>query len=164
MIVTGTEGSDSLTAERSTPTRGRRTIVILMSVILATAACSIVGATLLRGTWWYSYPTDHALDEGLLAQLESLTRRLNSSSAAAEAIGWLNAAADPNADPSAVWAYLVEAKSILSASNEPALQEAATEVELIIQSIRATGVITATGWLDVLDETYSVTEEPATSD
>ena len=114
MIVTGAEGSDLLTAKQSTPTRGRRTVVILLGVILATAVCSIVGATLIRGTWWYSYPTDHPLDEESLALLESLTGQLDSSIAAGGAIAWLNAAADPNADPSAVWAYLIEAKSILA--------------------------------------------------
>jgi hypothetical protein len=155
MTVSNAEGSGNMTDERSTPTKGRRTIVILMSVILATAACSIIGATLIRGTWWYSYPTDQPLDESSLARLESLIHGLHSSSDAVEAIAWLNAAAESNADPSAVWAYLIEAKSILSASNEPALQAAAEEIELIIQSIRATGVITATSWLDVADETYS---------
>jgi hypothetical protein len=164
MIATDAEGSQPLAEERSTASRGRRTIVILISVVLATVACSIIGATLIRGTWWYSDPTDRPLDEDSLARLESLTRGLASSSAAAEAIAWLNAAADPNADPSAVWAYLIEAKSILAASSEPALHEAAEEVELIIQSIRTTSVITSTSWLDVADEPLSETEEPTTGD
>jgi hypothetical protein len=153
-----------VTASHAAPSRGRRTVVILMGMILAAAVCSIIGATLIRGSWWYSDPTDHPLDEESLALLESLTGQLDSSSTAGGAIAWLNAAADPNADPSAIWAYLVEAKSILAASGDPALREAAEEVELIIQTVRPSGVTTTTHWLEVPDELDSVLEEPTTGD
>ena len=122
------------------PGRAWRIIVTVLAVVLTVAACGIIGVAFVQGSWWYSYGTDRALDYKSLSQIEAIKDDLEASGAAPEAVTWLNAALEPNADPSMIRAYLASAQEALEETGDPELAEAARELETIIESIRPTGL------------------------
>jgi hypothetical protein len=120
------------------PGRVWRIIVPVLAVVLTVAACGIIGMAFVQGSWWYSYGTDQALDYKSRSQIEAIVDDLEASGAAPEALTWLNAALEPNADSSAIRAYLASAQEALEETGDPEFAEAARELETIIESIRPT--------------------------
>jgi len=110
----------------------------MLGVILAGAACIIIGLAFVQGSWWYSYMTDRALNHESRAHVEAIRDEVNASGAAPEAVMWLDAALDPDTDPTTVRTHLLTAQEILEAAGDPKLAKAARELQGIIQTIRPT--------------------------
>jgi hypothetical protein len=114
----------------------RRVVVIALGAILATMACGIVGIAFVQSTPWYSYGTDRALDRASRAHVEAIRHEVDATGMAAEAVTWLDAALDPQVDPTTVRTYLLAAQEKLRASDDPVLAGAAQELQAIIHAIR----------------------------
>jgi hypothetical protein len=119
--------------------RARRIAIIVLTVVLATALCATVAAAFARGSWWYFNMTDRPLSTDARARLQAIRDDLAAMGTATAAVGWLDAALDPSADPTAVLARLEEAREILAASGDTALVGAAEEVGAIIQTVGPRG-------------------------
>lgn len=118
------------------PSQGRRAIVIVMGMIAALIVLSLVVMAFTQGSWWYYYPGDQALDRESLARLEMVRNQVDAHGAVPQVLRWLNAALDPNTDPTAVRNHLLAAQEALNATGDPTLIEAAGELRVIIQAIR----------------------------
>lgn len=116
--------------------RGQRIAVVVLGIILAGAACVIIGLAFVQGSWWYSYMTDQALDYESRARVEAIRDEVDASGTAPEAVMWLNAALESNADPTTVRSHLLAAQEVLEAAGDPKLAEAVRELQEIIQTIR----------------------------
>ena len=68
------------------PGRGRRVAVIVMGMIVAGVVLSIIGLTLTRGSWWYTYGTDQALDHETRARVETIRDEVDASGAFPEVV------------------------------------------------------------------------------
>ena len=60
--------------------RGRRVAVVVLGAILAAVACAIIGAALVRGSWWYSYGTDRALSSDSRARVGAIRDEVDADS------------------------------------------------------------------------------------
>ncbi len=118
------------------PGWGRHVGVIVLGAILALAACGVIGVAFVQGSWWYSYGTDRALDRESQARVEAIRDEVDASGVAPEAAMWLDAALDPNTDPTTVRTHLLSAQEILEAAGDPKLAGAVKELRAIIQTIR----------------------------
>jgi hypothetical protein len=118
--------------------RGRRIVVAIVGLILAGAACIVMGLAFVQGSWWHHYGYQDLSPESL-SRVKVIRDAVDASGQAPEAIKFLEAALDPNADSTAVWLHIVSAQEILEASDDPKLIEAAKELEEIAQTIRRTG-------------------------
>jgi len=116
--------------------RDRRVVVIVLGVFLATAACTIIGLTLVQGSWWYSYGTDRDLDDESRARVEAIRDEVDASGAVPKAVMWLNAALEPNTHPTDVRTYLLAALGALEAADDPKWAVAVEEIRAIIEKIR----------------------------
>jgi hypothetical protein len=137
MALTNTE---TLELEEAGPRRlgqGWRIGITVLGVILAGMACGIIAVAFVQGSWWYSYGTDQALDHESQARVEAIRDEVDASGTATEAVVWLDAALDPNSDPSAVRYHLLTAWEILKAADDPKLTQAAGELQGIIQQIQS---------------------------
>ncbi|MFQ6101971.1 MAG: hypothetical protein ACE5OS_12170 [Anaerolineae bacterium] len=114
---------------RPEPAEGRRIGVTVLGVILAAVACGVAGAAFMRGSWWYPYGTDRALDDESLACLERMRD---------EVAMWLDAALEPHTHPTDVRAYLIAAQEALGVADDPKLAEAVEELQVVIETIRPT--------------------------
>jgi hypothetical protein len=119
--------------------RTRRAVVILVTAALAVAVLAIVGATLVQGSWWYSYPTDQPLDDAARAHLATIQEALVTQATAPEAVALLELASTPGTDPSTVRAYLVDAQEALEAIGDPGLAALIADLQSIIIDIRPQG-------------------------
>ncbi len=117
--------------------RGRRAVVIVMGMILVGVTLTIIGLAFTEGSWWYSYMTDQALSRESRARVEAIRDEVDASGAMPEVVTWLDAALDPNADPTTVRNYLITAKEAMRKADDPRLTEAAGELQAIIQTIRS---------------------------
>ena len=117
--------------------RGWRVGVIVLGMILIGATCGIIGLAFVQGSWWYTYGTDRPLDQETRARVEAIRDEVDTSGLATEAVMWLDAALEPNADPTAVRFRLIEAQEILEAVNDAELTESTKELRAIIQSTRS---------------------------
>jgi hypothetical protein len=116
--------------------RGRRTGVVVLGAILATFICGVIGVAFVQSSSWYSYGTDRALDRESRARVERIRDAVKASGAAPEAVTRLDAALDPNADPTAVRICLVAAHEVLGAADDSELVQAAGKLQEIIQTMR----------------------------
>jgi hypothetical protein len=122
---------------------GRRIVVIVLGMTLAGAFLAIAGLALAQGTWWYSYPTDQALDGESRARIAAIRDEVAASGAAPEALALLDGALNET-DPSAVRIDLVAAQQALAAADNPRLAEALRELRVIIQMVQQSAVVTTT--------------------
>lgn len=136
MTLTSAEGLESEQARPRGPGRGRHIVVIALGAILVVVACGIMSVAFAQGSWWYSYGTDRALNEGTRTRVEAIRDEVEASGAAPEAVVWLNAALEPNAHPTDIRAYLLAAQEVLETVGDPQLAEAARELQAIIETIR----------------------------
>lgn len=120
----------------SIPGRGRRIVVIVMGMIVAGVVLSIIGLTFTRGSWWYTYGTDQALDHETRARVEAIRDEVDASGAFPEVVAWLNGALDADAHPTDVRTCLLTAQVTLEAAGDPMWAEALGELRVIIQTIR----------------------------
>jgi hypothetical protein len=127
--------SQSEASPRS-PSWGRRAVVVVMGMVVAGVALTVIGATFMQGTWWYSYPGDQALDHEFRVRLEALRDEVDANGAVPQVVTWLNAALDPNTDPTAVRNYLLTAQEALRATADPRLVEVASELQVILRAVR----------------------------
>lgn len=118
------------------PGRGRRILVIVMGMIVAGVVLSIIALTLTRGSWWYTYGTDQALDHETRARVEEIRDEVDASGAFPEVVAWLNGALDPDAHPTDIRTCLLTAQVTLEAADDPRWAEALGELRAIIQMIR----------------------------
>jgi hypothetical protein len=119
--------------------RAGRIAIIVLTAALATALCATATAAFTRGSWWYFNMTDRPLSADARARLQAARDELAAMGTATAAVGWLDAALDPNADPTAVLARLEEARELLGAADDAVLLGAAEEIEAIIQTARPQG-------------------------
>jgi len=117
--------------------RGRRIGVIVLGAILIAAACIIISLAFVQGSWWYNYAGGQTLDHESRARIEAIRDDVDASDRAPRAVMWLNAALDPNADLTAVEAYLLSAQEVLEAADDPQLAEAAEDSRAIIETIQS---------------------------
>lgn len=132
--------SETLEFKKSSPHRlgrGWRVGVIVLGMILIGATCGIIGLAFVQGSWWYTYGTDRPLDQETRARVEAIRDEVDTSGLATEAVMWLDAAMEPNADPTAVRFRLIEAQEILEAVDDLELTEATKELRAIIQTTRS---------------------------
>ena len=116
--------------------RGRRVVVVVLGTILAAVACTIIGAALVQGSWWYSYGTDRTLSLDSRARVEAIRDEVDASGSVPQAVAWLDAALDPHADPTTVRAYLLAVQEALVAADDPKLAHCVSELRAVIQTIR----------------------------
>jgi len=114
------------------PGRGRRVAVIVMGMIVAGVVLSIIGLTLTRGSWWYTYGTDQALDHETRARVETIRDEVDASGAFPEVVAWLDGALDPDAHPTDVRTCLLTAQVALEAADDPRWAEALGELRAVI--------------------------------
>jgi hypothetical protein len=117
------------------PSRGRRALVVVMGMMMAGVALAVIGMAWMRGSWWYSYGTDEPLDRAARARVEAIRDALEAGGAAPDAATWLNAALDPQIDPSTTRYYLIAAQESLQATGDAKLIEMAEELRVIVQMI-----------------------------
>ena len=115
---------------------GWRVGIVVLGVTLAVVACAIIGLAFVRGSWWYAYGTDRALDEESLARLEVIRNEVDASGAAPRAVTWLDAALEPDAHPTDVRTCLLAAQETLEEIGDPHLAGAVEELRAIIGMIR----------------------------
>lgn len=132
----------------------RRLVVIVLGAIVAAVACAILGVAFVRGSWWYSYGTDRALNGESRARLEAIRDEVEASGAAPEAVMWLEAALEPGVDPTDVRIYLITARETIGAADDPALAEAARELQAIIGRIQSASTYPAA--IDIATTPYIV--------
>lgn len=131
--------AEELVLEQASPQgtrRGRRLLVIVLGTILAVVACGTVGLGAMEGSWWHSEGMDRALSHESRARVGAIRDELDASGAAPEAVVWLDAVLDPNADPTTVRFYLLAAQELLEEANDPDLTETVREIRTILQMIR----------------------------
>lgn len=133
------EGQVSDEAGPRGPDRTRRVAIIVLGVILATALFVVVAVAFAEGSWWYFNMTDRPLSNDAREHLQAIREDVAAGGIAPAAVAWLDAALDPNADPTAVRARLIEAQEILGAADDTARLHAAEEVEAIVQTMRPWG-------------------------
>ena len=136
MTLTNAEELRLEEASPRAPGRGRRVGVIVLGVVLAGVACTLVGLTFVQGSWWYSYGTDQALDRESRARVAAIRDAVDASGAMPRVVVWLDEALDPNADPSTVRVYLLSAQQALKAADDPELVQAVEELRAIIQTLQ----------------------------
>lgn len=119
------------------PGRGRRAVVVVMGMIIAGAVLAVVGMTFMQGSWWYSYPTDQALDRASRTRLDIVRNEVDANGTVPEVLRWLNTALDPGTDPSTIRYCLLTAQEALKATGDPKLIEAARELRAIIQATQS---------------------------
>ncbi len=119
-----------------TPGMGRRIVVVCLGLLLTGAILIITLMAFVQGSWWYSYDSDRALDASARVRVEAVRDAVRSTNAASEVVVWLEAALDPETDPTGVRNYLITAHEALKVSDDPQLVEAARELQAIIQGIR----------------------------
>ena len=135
------DGGGGNEARPYNPDQGRRAIVIVMGMVSALVALSIIGMAFMQGSWWYSYPADQALDRESRSRLEMVrdevdAHEVDASGAVPQVVTWLDVALNSYTDPTAVRNYLLTAQESLKATGDPKLVEAARELQEIIQAIR----------------------------
>ena len=123
--------------EPRSPGQGRRIAIVALGVILAGAACTIISLAFVQGSWWYNYAGDQTLDHESRARVEAIRDEVDTSGRAPRAVMWLNAALDPNADLTAVEAYLLSAQEVLETADDPQLAEAAEDLQVIIETMQS---------------------------
>jgi hypothetical protein len=135
MITSTLEG-----VEPHRPMHGRRVAVIVLGAILAAVACGIIGVALVQGSWWYSDGTDRALSDESRARVEAIRDEVDATGVAPEAVTRLDAALDPDADPTAVRTYLLAAQEALVVADDPGLAHSVGELQTVIETIRPSRV------------------------
>jgi len=116
--------------------RGRRTLVVALGVLVATAALIVLGVTLARGSGWHFYFSDRPLDADSRARVEAIRDEVEAGGKAPEALRSLDAALAPGTDATAVRLHLVNAQEALEATGDADLTRAAQELREIILEIR----------------------------
>ena len=97
-----------------------------------------------QGSWWYYYPGDQPLDRESRTHLEMVRDQVDAHGTVPQVVRWLNAALDPNTDPTAVRNHLLAAQEALNATGDPSLVEAAGELREIMQAIRPVSLVEET--------------------
>lgn len=119
------------------PSHARRAAVIAMGMVVALLVLAVVGMTFVRGSWWYSYPGDQALDRESRARLEMVRDKVDAYGTVPQVVRWLNVALNPDTDPTAVRNHLLAAQEALDATGDPTLMEAAQELLALVQTLRS---------------------------
>jgi hypothetical protein len=114
----------------------RRAGVVALGVILTGTICGIVGLALVQSSWWHANGQDSVLDHETRARVEAIRDSASAGDASPEATKWLDAALDPNIDPSSTRIYLLLAVEALRAAEDPAMDDALVELRGIVQTIR----------------------------
>ena len=140
MTLISAEEPEFEEARARSPGLGWRIGLIALGVILAVAACGIVGVALGQSTWAISDMTDPGLSPESRTRLEAIRDEVDAIGTAPEAVMWLGDALDPNADGTSVLAYLRAAQKALEAADDPKLTEAVKELREIIQTMRPTPI------------------------
>jgi len=144
MTLTGAKEMGFEVASPRHPMRGRRGVVVVLGAILAAVTCTIIGAALVQGSWWYSYGTDRGLSRQSRARVEAIRDEMDASGIVPEAVTRLDAALDPHADPTTVRAYLLAAQEVLGAADDPELARCVGELRAVIATIRSSHVFVPT--------------------
>jgi hypothetical protein len=136
MTLTHTEELEFEEASPRSPGLGWRIGIIALGVILIVAACGTIVVALGKSTWAISDMADPGLSPESRSRLEAIRDEVDALGTAPEAMGWMNDALDPNADPTSVLAYLRAAQKALEAADDPKLAGAIRELRAIIQTMR----------------------------
>lgn len=102
MDFQGIERSTSEDSRSRAARRWRRTVVLVLALLVGVVACGIVSPAFVRGSWWYSYGTDHPLDDQARFELRAIRDRVESTGTAPDTVTRMGAALDPRNDPSDV--------------------------------------------------------------
>lgn len=129
------EGGNGCQASPYSPSWGRRALVVVMGMLMAGVALAVIGMAWMRGSWWHSYGTDEPLSRAARARVEAIRDALEAGGASPDAAAWLNAALDPQIDPSTTRYYLITAQESLRATGDTKWIEAAEELRGIVQMI-----------------------------
>ena len=131
-----TPGSSDVSREqlglRSPLVRG---LLIALVVIVVVVSIGVIGATFVRGSWWYAMSTDRALNEAERVRLVEVREAVAASGAARRAVAWLDMALDAEAHPSDVRLHLMAAADELEQMADPELTEELAELETLIGSM-----------------------------
>lgn len=121
--------------------RGWRIAVVALGTVVLAVAFVIIGVAFMRGSSWYFYSTDRALDADSRARVEEIRDAVEASGTVPDAVMWLNAALQPNVDPTAVRLNLTAAHAALEATDDAELAETERELQTIIGKLSAPEVI-----------------------
>jgi len=116
--------------------------LILVAVVLVAVAVAFEGSS-----WWYHDLGDRPLDDESRTSLQAVRDEVAAAGAAPEAVMWLDAALDTDADPSALRDYLLAAQEALEAAADPVADRAAQQLTVTIERIDARGssIVDTTG-------------------